>query len=494
MIRSRPTRLTQPVGAAAVADRWALRSPVLLASAAHGFANAISGALPALGSTARFLPSVVGVGANGSASSTTSAIGFEDYDFGGTTPITVIAFSDERPGANRSFLAQGTEVILRVSAAGTGVEFILNSFATNDRATAVADSRSSPGFFAAGTYGPSGRLRAYANTAMAEVTPTGAYANTSEIFTAVYTQGLNQLFDKRLALLAIFRSEFSQQELRELSANPWQLFKPTERRLWVPVSAGGAISVTGQSVTQATQSTAGAISQTHLLTGAPCTQANQSGSASVAQTHVLSGQSVAQSNTSTAGAVGAVTPHTLTGADCSQANGSTAGVVTQTHLLAGASCQQVNTGAADAVTQVHMLAGAASQQINTSPAGAVSAVPVITLTGAACSQANTSTGAPVTQTHVLMAAPVAVDHIASASAIVQTHMLAGSNCSQGNTSTGGLIRGPVTAPELGAELSVAESLVYLSMAPGVSRLSVAQSTTYLSVADATRRISVKAAP
>lgn len=426
MIRSRPTRLTQPVGAAAVADRWALRSPVLLASAAHGFANAISGALPALGSTARFLPSVVGVGANGSASSTTSAIGFEDYDFGGTTPITVIAFSDERPGANRSFLAQGTEVILRVSAAGTGVEFILNSFATNDRATAVADSRSSPGFFAAGTYGPSGRLRAYANTAMAEVTPTGAYANTSEIFTAVYTQGLNQLFDKRLALLAIFRSEFSQQELRELSANPWQLFKPTERRLWVPVSAGGAISVTGQSVTQATQSTAGAISQTHLLTGAPCTQANQSGSASVAQTHVLSGQSVAQSNTS--------------------------------------------------------------------PAGAVSAVPVITLTGAACSQANTSTGAPVTQTHVLMAAPVAVDHIASASAIVQTHMLAGSNCSQGNTSTGGLIRGPVTAPELGAELSVAESLVYLSMAPGVSRLSVAQSTTYLSVADATRRISVKAAP
>lgn len=380
MIRSRPTRLTQPVGAAAVADRWALRSPVLLASAAHGFANAISGALPALGSTARFLPSVVGVGANGSASSTTSAIGFEDYDFGGTTPITVIAFSDERPGASRSFLAQGTEVILRVSAAGTGVEFILNSFATNDRATAVADSRSSPGFFAAGTYGPSGRLRSYANTAMAEVTPTGAYANTSDIFTAVYTQGLNQLFDKRLALLAIFRSEFSQQELRELSANPWQLFKPTERRLWVPVSAGGAISVTGQSVTQATQSTAGAISQTHLLTGAPCTQANQSGSASVAQTHVL------------------------------------------------------------------------------------------------------------------MAAPVAVDHIASASAIVQTHMLAGSNCSQGNTSTGGLIRGPVTAPELGAELSVAESLVYLSMAPGVSRLSVAQSTTYLSVADATRRISVKAAP
>lgn len=202
---------------------------------------------------------------------------------------------------------------------------------------------------------------------------------------------------------------------------------------------GGAVTVTGQSVTQATQSTAGAITQTHLLAGAPCIQANQSGSAAVTQTHVLTGQSVTQANICTAGAVGAVTPHALAGAACSQANGSTTGAVTQTHVLAGAACQQVNTGAAGAVTQVHLLAGAPSQQVNTSTAGAVSAVPVITLTGAAYSQANTSTAGAITQTHVLMAAPVAVDNIASASAIVQTHMLAGANCSQGNTSTGGAV-------------------------------------------------------
>lgn len=187
---------------------------------------------------------------------------------------------------------------------------------------------------------------------------------------------------------------------------------------------GGAVTVTGQSVTQTTQSTAGAISQTHLLAGAPCTQTNQSSSAAVTQMHVLAGQSVTQANTCTTGAVGAITPHILAGAACSQANGSTAG----------------------AVTQVHLLASAASQQANTSTAGAVSAVPVITLTGAACSQANTSTSAPVTQVHVLMAAPVAVDHIASASAVVQTHMLAGANCSQVNTSTAGAVSdstGPV---------------------------------------------------
>lgn len=204
-----------------------------------------------------------------------------------------------------------------------------------------------------------------------------------------------------------------------IGTGAWQAILPGGGYVLDTTSAGGgsSVTVTGQSVTQATQSTAGAISQTHLLTGANCIQANQSSSAAVTQTHVLAGQSVTQTNTCTVGAVGAVTPHVLAGAACSQINWSTAG----------------------AVTQAHMLAGAASQQINTSPAGAVSAVPVITLTGAACSQANTSTGAPVTQTHVLMAAPVAVDHIASASAIVQTHMLAGANCSQGNTSTAGAV-------------------------------------------------------
>lgn len=162
--------------------------------------------------------------------------------------------------------------------------------------------------------------------------------------------------------------------------------------------------------------------------------------------------------------------------------------------VTGQSVNQANACTSAAITQTHLLVGAPSQQVNTSTAGAVSAVPVITLTGAACSQANTSASGAITQTHVLMAAPVAVDHIASASAIVQTHMLAGASCSQVNTCTAGLIRGPVTAPEFGTELSVAESLAYLSVVPGVSLLSVAQSATYLSVADATSRISVKASP
>lgn len=265
-----PSRSSQPQGGAQIAPKWAQKFPVLVATGSSGFTNLVNGLPPALGSTANFRGSSVGIGASGSASSTTSTIGFEDYAFGGTTPITVIAFSDDRPSAIRSFLAQGTEVILRMSSAGTGVEFILNSFSTNDRATAVADSRSSPGFFAAGTYGPSGRLRAYANTAMAEVTPTGAYANSSELFTAIYTQGLNQLFDKRLALLAIFRSELSPAELRELSASPWQLFKPVERRIWVPASTGGSVGNASGSLSSITTAAASAVASGAAQSAAAC--------------------------------------------------------------------------------------------------------------------------------------------------------------------------------------------------------------------------------
>lgn len=263
VIITRSARLTQPQGLVEVAPYWLGRAPVLVASGGGGFVNVVNGKPPTLGSTTRFQASAVGVGANGTSASTTSSILFEDYDFGGTTPITALAFSDERPSANRSFLGQDTEVILRVSAAGTGVEWILNSFATNDRATAVANSRASPGFFAAGTYGPSGRLRAYANTAMAEVTPTGSYANATGLFSAVYTQGLNQLFDKKLALVALFRAELSQAELRALSENPWQLFKPVQRRVvFLPAGGGGPGGIdasSSMSTGQALLSAAGAL-------------------------------------------------------------------------------------------------------------------------------------------------------------------------------------------------------------------------------------------
>lgn len=45
-------------------------------------------------------------------------------------------------------------------------------------------------------------------------------------------------------LVAIWDRALSVSEIATLSANPWQLFRPIQRRIWVPVAGGGGISQT----------------------------------------------------------------------------------------------------------------------------------------------------------------------------------------------------------------------------------------------------------
>src|SRR5574343_63566 len=50
---------------------------------------------------------------------------------------------------------------------------------------------------------------------------------------------LNTYFMGRVYLAAVWNRALSSAEIKQLSANPWQLFKPVQRQIWVPVSAGG---------------------------------------------------------------------------------------------------------------------------------------------------------------------------------------------------------------------------------------------------------------
>lgn len=55
-------------------------------------------------------------------------------------------------------------------------------------------------------------------------------------------------WDGTIALFAVFDRALSEQEAKSLSANPWQIFKPLPRRIFVPVSAaGGLYTLTAQS-------------------------------------------------------------------------------------------------------------------------------------------------------------------------------------------------------------------------------------------------------
>lgn len=201
----------------------------------------------------------------------------------------------------------------------------------------------------------------------------------------------NAIAGTPLFLAATWQRALSDQEIRDFSLNPWQIFRPVQRRVYFDMGAGGGVT----------------------LTGANCAQSNTSTSGAISQTHSLSGASVAQSNTSTTGAIGQSI--ILTGASVSQGNASTSGAVSQTHVLIGANCQQANTSTSGAVVQTG------------------------DLTGANCAQGNTTTTGAISQSHVLIGAPVAIDHIATASSIVQTHILSGADCSQSNYSTTGSI-------------------------------------------------------
>jgi hypothetical protein len=303
ILPSRATRLVQPHGPVEVNPQYLGKSPVLLASASARFANSVNGVPAVFGvgtssPTSQFVPSPVGIGGTATVSSTTSSVLFPDFNFGGTKPITVIAFADAMPAANRSFLNQQTEIALRANATGNGVEFILNSFTGADRVSVVAGSRVSPGVFVAGTYGSSGKLRAYANGAFAEVTPGGTYAKRTDQFSAIYGLGLNTLLNTRLALVGLFESEFSIDELHELNANPWQLFRPASRSIIIDMGAGGGPVGGNASATPAP------------LTTTPAT-ATATGAASTAAIPAPVSATPAQA-TATGGASAQATPEPLT--------------------------------------------------------------------------------------------------------------------------------------------------------------------------------------
>lgn len=54
-----------------------------------------------------------------------------------------------------------------------------------------------------------------------------------------YANNLQPYIDKT-GLTLVFEQALSDAEIAAISANPWQLFKPVERRIWVPASTGGS--------------------------------------------------------------------------------------------------------------------------------------------------------------------------------------------------------------------------------------------------------------
>lgn len=210
-------------------------------------------------------------------------------------------------------------------------------------------------------------------------------------------------------------------------------------------------------------------------------QATASTDGAVSQTHLLSGNSVAQATVSTSGqiAIGVL------GASADQPNTSTVGAVVQTHVLAGSNARQNSASTAGAVVQTHAIAGNSVAQPNTSTTGAVT--PVAVVQGNSARQNNTSTTGAVVQVHVLQAAPVAVDNIAQASSIVQTHLIRGDYVAPGYVEQGYVLSSSVKQP-----ITVTSGRIFsYTLAPGAYG---ASATIRETVAPAGAEVGVYAVP
>ena len=124
-------------------------------------------------------------------------------------------------------------------------------------------------------------------------------------------------FQGSVHLALVYNRVLSDAEVRALSSNPWQVFAPVERQIWVPITASSTAS-TGNLVTTEAGSDLASFTATSVVTSYGSLSATESG----ADTSALTGTSAAQG----------VLTSTESGADTSALTGTSAaqGVLTST--------------------------------------------------------------------------------------------------------------------------------------------------------------------
>ena len=177
--------------------------------------------------------------------------------------------------------------------------------------------------------------------------------------------------DASASMYAVLSGFASDAELRELSLNPWQLFTPVARSIWVPVAAGGDSTITQADGT----STAGSLGGSATAATTPTQASGTSTAASIAASATAAAAVTQADGASTASTLGgsAVNAAVITQADAA----TTASTLTGAGLTAGASSITSAAGTSAEST----LAGSSVAASDVSAAGGVSTGE--TLTGVA---------------------------------------------------------------------------------------------------------------
>ena len=225
----------------------------------------------------------------------------------------------------------------------------------------------------------------------------------------------------------------SDAEIKSLSTNPWQIFKPIPRRIFAPVATSSDHLIIGANSSQINTTSQGAIGQTHLATISNGAQVNTASDAAINQTHLVTASASNQSNVASDAAISQSAITLVTVADSTQANTASQSAINQTHLVSVAASNQANVSSDAAIQQAHLVSVSTSNQANVaSPASITQALDKF-VTAADSTQSNAASAGSIQQTHLIQCAGVAIDNVASASSVVQEHLLTAANSAQGNS-------------------------------------------------------------
>ena len=263
------------------------------------------------------------------------------------------------------------------------------------------------------TYRRNDALRVYANGNLRATTAAADYQANLKFHSTVNIGGTSES-STNVIMSGISYRAWSDAEIAEFSANPWQLFRPVQRRVYFDMGAGGGgttHTVTADPVDQGSTTTRPGLTQTHVTTASAVTQGATVSRPAITQTHVVTARAVVQASTVNAPSI--VQTHIVTAMPSVQGATVTRPGLSQTHTVT-----------ARAVTQGSVV-NAPSVDVGSTPATFVTARPV--------AQGSTVNTPGIRQTHVTSARAVVHGSTISAPGLVQTHVVAARPVVQAST-------------------------------------------------------------
>lgn len=182
-------------------------------------------------------------------------------------------------------------------------------------------------------------LSLYLNGALHSSTAVAATVMSSQADLQIgnyYDISAGRRLSARVHLAAFLPRGLDASEVAALSRNPWQLFRPVQRRVYFDMGAGGGgttHTVTADPVEQGSTTTRPSLTQTHVTTASAVAQGATVSRPAITQTHVVTSRAVAQGSTVNAPAVEVGSITVVTARPVVQSSTVNAPSIVQTHIV-----------------------------------------------------------------------------------------------------------------------------------------------------------------